>query len=178
MAPRDLALCLSDLTSWYPALSQSTPVSCSFWKDQAQSHEALELAVNAAWTAVPVSFRKACLTTLMRAWERAQPLSCGDPRFLCPCDFPTWVGCYFLLQGIFLTRGSNPRLLGLLHWQVGSLPLSHLGILASLHQSLYHHPNRCFPFRLSPHSRTELHEAWIFVESMVVPISWNMTDFW
>ena len=39
----------------------------------------------------------------------------------------TGVGCYFLLQGIFLTQGSNPRLLCLLHWQVDSLPLSHLG---------------------------------------------------
>ena len=36
----------------------------------------------------------------------------------------TRVGCHFLLQGIFLTQGSNPRLL---HWQVGSIPLSHLG---------------------------------------------------
>ena len=34
------------------------------------------------------------------------------------------VGCYFLLQGIFLTQGSNPHLLCLLHWQVGSLPLA------------------------------------------------------
>ena len=33
------------------------------------------------------------------------------------------VGCYFLLQGIFPTQGSNPRLFHLLHWQVGSLPL-------------------------------------------------------
>ena len=32
--------------------------------------------------------------------------------------------CHFLLQGIFPTQGSNPHLL---HWQVGSLPLSHLG---------------------------------------------------
>ena len=31
-------------------------------------------------------------------------------------------GCHFLLQGIFLTRGSNPRLLYLLHWQAGSFP--------------------------------------------------------
>ena len=36
----------------------------------------------------------------------------------------TRVGCLFLLQGIFLTRGVNPHLL---HWQVGSLSLSHLG---------------------------------------------------
>ena len=36
------------------------------------------------------------------------------------------MGCHFLLQ-IFQTQGSNPYLLHLLHWQVGSLPLSHLG---------------------------------------------------
>ena len=35
----------------------------------------------------------------------------------------TGVGCHFLLQGIFLTQGSNPCLLC---WQVDSLPLSHL----------------------------------------------------
>ena len=33
------------------------------------------------------------------------------------------MGCYSLLQGIFPTQGSNPHLLLLLHWQVGSLPL-------------------------------------------------------
>ena len=48
-------------------------------------------------------------------------------RLLCPRDFPgknTGVGCHFLLQGIFPTQWSDP---GLLHCQVGSLPLSHLG---------------------------------------------------
>ena len=39
----------------------------------------------------------------------------------------TGVGCHFLLQGIFLTQGSNTYLLHLLHWQADSLPLSHLG---------------------------------------------------
>ena len=35
-----------------------------------------------------------------------------------------WSGLlFFLLQGIFLTQGSNPRLLCLLHWQAGSLLL-------------------------------------------------------
>ena len=33
------------------------------------------------------------------------------------------MGCHFLLQGIFPTQRSNPRLL---HWQVDSLPRSHL----------------------------------------------------
>ena len=36
-------------------------------------------------------------------------------------------GCHFLLQGTFPTKGSNPYLLHLLHWQVDCLPLSHLG---------------------------------------------------
>ena len=42
-------------------------------------------------------------------------------------DFPdknAGVGCHFLLQGIFPTKGSNLRLL---LWQVDSLLLSHLG---------------------------------------------------
>ena len=57
---------------------------------------------------------------------------CATPRtvstrLLHPWDFPgkkTGAGCLFLLQGIFPPQGSNPHLLRLLHWQVGSLPLS------------------------------------------------------
>ena len=44
------------------------------------------------------------------------PLSMGLPN--------TGVGCYSLLQGIFLTKGLN---LCLLHWQADSLSPSHLG---------------------------------------------------
>ena len=47
--------------------------------------------------------------------------------FLCPCNFSgenTKVGFHFLLQGVFLTQGSNLRFLGLLHWQADSLPLA------------------------------------------------------
>ena len=36
------------------------------------------------------------------------------------------MGRHALLQGIFPTQGLNPRLLCLLHWQVGSLPLAQL----------------------------------------------------
>ena len=50
---------------------------------------------------------------------RQAPLSMGFPRQ------ETGVGCHFLLQGIFLTRGSNSHLL---HWQVHSSSPSHLGI--------------------------------------------------
>ena len=48
-------------------------------------------------------------------------------RLLCPQDSPdrnTGVGCCALLQGIFLTQWSNPRLSSLLHWQEGFLPLA------------------------------------------------------
>ena len=44
-------------------------------------------------------------------------------RLLCQWDSPgknTGVGCHALLQGIFPTQGSKPRLLSLLLWQVGS----------------------------------------------------------
>ena len=60
------------------------------------------------------------------------------PYGLCPArllyawDFPdrnTGVNCHFLFQGIFLTQGLN---LYLLHWQVDSFPLHHLGSLDKL----------------------------------------------
>ena len=49
---------------------------------------------------------------------------------LSPWDSPgknTRVDCHALLQGIFMTQGSNPGLLQLLHWEADTLPLSHLG---------------------------------------------------
>ena len=62
--------------------------------------------------------------------DSLRPHGLQPDRLLCPWDSPgknTAVGCHFLLQGIFLTQGSNPHLFHLLHWQAGSLPLSHLG---------------------------------------------------
>ena len=44
----------------------------------------------------------------------------------------TGAGCHGLLQGIFPTQGSNPRLL---HWQAGSLPLLLLLLLLLSHFS-------------------------------------------
>ena len=51
-------------------------------------------------------------------------------RLLCPWHFTgnnTGADCYFLLQGIFPTQGSNLCLLPILHWQADSSPLCHLG---------------------------------------------------
>ena len=55
-------------------------------------------------------------------------------RLLCTCTFPgknTAVGHHFLLQGIFPAQGLNPGLLCLLHWQLESLPLHHVGLSTS-----------------------------------------------
>ena len=54
-------------------------------------------------------------------------MDCSSPGSSIHGIFPsknTGVGCHFLLQDIFLTQGWNSHLL---HWQVGSLPLLHLG---------------------------------------------------
>ena len=63
-------------------------------------------------------------------------------RLLCLLDFPgknTGMGCHFLLQGIFLTQGSNSCLLCLLHWE-DSLPLSNLG---SMYTTVFQNPLFC-----------------------------------
>ena len=55
------------------------------------------------------------------------PMDCSPPGSYVHGDSPdknTGVGCHALLQGIFLTQGSNPHLLCLMHWQVGSLSLA------------------------------------------------------
>ena len=64
-------------------------------------------------------------------------------RLLCLLDFPgknTGMGCHFLLQGIFLTQGSNPCPLCLLHW-ADSLSLSNLG--SNMHTTSFQNPLFC-----------------------------------
>ena len=56
-----------------------------------------------------------------------QPYGLQPSRLLCPWDSPgknTVLGYHNLLQGIFLTQGSNQHLLCLLNWQAGSLSLA------------------------------------------------------
>ena len=62
---------------------------------------------------------KSC-PTLVTPWTivHQAPLSMGFP------GKNTGVGCYFLLQRIVLTQGSNH---GFLHWQKDSSLLCHLG---------------------------------------------------
>ena len=58
-----------------------------------------------------------CVRLFGNPWTRV------TTSLLCPWDSPgknTGVGCHALLQGIFLTQGSNPRLLHPLCWPAGS----------------------------------------------------------
>ena len=61
------------------------------------------------------------------------PCGLQPTRLFWPWSFlgkNTGAGYHFLLQGIFPTQGSNPYFL---HWQVNSLPLSHLGNAIGTH---------------------------------------------
>ena len=69
------------------------------------------------------------------------PMDLKAARLLCPWGSPsknTGVGCHALLQGIFPTQGSNPSVLCLLHWQVGSL------LVPGKPQGWYKNDNRVF----------------------------------
>ena len=66
------------------------------------------------------------LSHFSRVWFFATPWTVAA-RLLCPWDSPgknTGVGCHVLLQWMVPNQGSNPCLLCLLNWQVGSLPLA------------------------------------------------------
>ena len=69
-----------------------------------------------------------CVCSVMS--DSLWPHGLQPTRHLCPWNFPgksTGADCHFLLQGIFLTQGSNLLLLYLLGWQADSLPLHHRG---------------------------------------------------
>ena len=95
----------------------------------------------------------------------------------------TGVGCHALLQGIFSTQGSNPHLLHLLHWQVGSLPPAPPGkppvkAAAAAAKSLQSCPTSVRPQRRQPtrlrcpwdSPGTDLFEKLINIRSTLVKI--------
>ena len=59
------------------------------------------------------------------------PMDCSPPLSMGFSRQEYWSSCHFLLQGIFLTQGSNSYLLSLLHWQTDSLPLCDPSIIIS-----------------------------------------------
>ena len=71
----------------------------------------------------------ACVHAQLRPTLR-NPIACSLPGSSVRGIFQAKtleLSCHFLLQGIFLTQGSNPHLLSLLNWQVDSLLLCHPG---------------------------------------------------
>ena len=76
-----------------------------------------------------ISFMLVCMCVCPVGSDSMQLRGLWPSGLLCSWNFPgknTGAGCHFLLQGIFLTLGSNPHPLHLLHWQADSLPLYHL----------------------------------------------------
>ena len=66
-----------------------------------------------------------CTKSLQWCLTLCNPMDCNPTAFSCPWDSPgknTGVGCHFLLQGNFLTQGSNP---GLPHCRQTLYRLSH-----------------------------------------------------
>ena len=98
----------------------------------------LSVSPRAASCLVPFSGISALIVAVVKL------LSCPTPsrshglqptRLLCPWDSPgkyTGVGCYFLLQGIFLTQGLNPCLLCLPDCRCILYLLNHWGLLIGL----------------------------------------------
>ena len=82
-----------------------------------------------------------CVWLLATPWTTASqvPLSRGSP------GMNTRAGCYTLLQGNFLTQGSNPHPLCLLHWQAGSLPPAPTGKLIIVYQLLNASTQKMWP---------------------------------
>ena len=67
-----------------------------------------------------------CAKLLQSCPALCDPMDHSPPGSSVHGDSPgnnTRVSFHALLQGVFLTQGSTPYLLSLLHWQVGSLPL-------------------------------------------------------
>ena len=62
-----------------------------------------------------------CVCMLKLRLTLCHPVDCNLPGSSVHSK-NTGAGCHFLLLEIFLTQGSNPHLLHLLHWQADSLP--------------------------------------------------------
>ena len=104
-----------------------------------------------------------CASVLSR-FNRVQlcnSINCSLPGSSVHGDSPgknTGECSHALLQGIYITQGSNPCLLCLLHWQVGSLPLAPptaCTLLPTVHELAHACPRTCVPLcPCVPHSNS------------------------
>ena len=101
----------------------------------------------------------------LQSWPtRCDPIDCSPPGSSVGVSRQEYQSRWpFLSPGIFLTQGSNSRLLCLLHWQVGSLPLVPALICENTKQATVHstgkgpHQNST---TLAPESQTFSHMTW------------------
>jgi len=88
------------------------------------------------------------------------PMDCSPPLSMGFSRQEYWSSCHFLLQGIFLTQGSNSYLLSLLHWQTDSLPLCDPSIIISC-TFVNSKKKRSFPRPTSQESPEDVRNEWI-----------------
>ena len=98
-------------------LDPSHSASVRMWNSPAILARGLAVSYNTTWNYHLCSVAQSCLTP-------CDPMDCSPPGSAVHGIVQARIlGCHFLLQGIFPTKGSNLRLLHLLHWQADSLPL-------------------------------------------------------
>ena len=105
-------------------------ISAKWWLDNALKYTFICPCVPIWLCRLPLSMLRTCVLGPTVVSSFLWPGGLQPTRLLCPGTSPgkdTGVGCHFLLQGNFLTQGSNWCLWRFLHWPVDSLPLSHLG---------------------------------------------------
>ena len=112
--PQSIRLSITPLRGWesgrLPCCRSCVPLPPQWW------HERLRPRV---YTHMCMCIMYACTLSVTKSCPTLCDRTDSSPaRLLCLWDFSgknTGVGCHFLLQGIFLTQGSNPCLLHLLH---------------------------------------------------------------
>ena len=124
---------ISAMESWCEGFSGKV---CYWWKSSALiKSECRRLSSVRVWTPkCDLGHVCAHAKTLLSDLTLCDPGDCSSPGSSDHGDSSgknTGMGCHVLLQGIFLTQGSNPHLSRLLHWQRGSLPLVPPGIKAN-----------------------------------------------
>ena len=110
---------------------QPKKIKTLIWKDASTSMLCLALfTIAKIWkqpkcTSTDTCIKKMKVKVAQSCPTLCNPVDCNPSRLLCLWDFPgkiTGVGFHFLLQGIFLTQGSNSSLLLgrqiLYHWTI------------------------------------------------------------
>ena len=99
----------------------------------------LEVTLDSSPSLFPIASLCVCAQSCLTL---CQPIDFGRPGSsvygILQARWVAGMGCHFLLQGIFPTRGLNTRLLHLLHWQVDSLPLHPWEATPTIANSSYH----------------------------------------